>query len=109
VSKIVLVKQLPFKITPEDMYELFGRYGPIRQIRMGTTESTRGKAFVIYQDAYDSQQAVEHLNGYNVGGRYLVLTYFKPRPRTTAAAPAINRTELEELKSRFGVTGTTQQ
>ena len=33
-SKIVLVKQLPYKITSDDMYDLFGRYGKIRQIRM---------------------------------------------------------------------------
>jgi len=28
------VKNLPYKITAEDMYDIFGKYGAIRQIRV---------------------------------------------------------------------------
>ena len=34
VSRILYVKHLPFKITTEELYDLFGRYGAIRQIRL---------------------------------------------------------------------------
>ena len=34
VNRILYVRNLPFKISAEEMYELFGRYGAIRQIRM---------------------------------------------------------------------------
>lgn len=27
-------RNLPFKITTEEIYEVFGKYGPIRQIRV---------------------------------------------------------------------------
>lgn len=34
VNRILFVRNLPFKISPEEMYDIFGKYGPIRQIRM---------------------------------------------------------------------------
>lgn len=83
-------RNLPFKITNEELYEIFGKYGDIRQIRMyvfviaqyflysrGDTKETRGTAFVVYEDIYDAKDAVEHLSGFNVGGRYLVVLYFQ--------------------------------
>lgn len=32
--KLIYNRNLPFKITTEEMYEVFGKYGPIRQIRV---------------------------------------------------------------------------
>lgn len=43
----------------------------------GDTKETRGTAFVVYEDIYDAKDAVEHLSGFNVGGRYLVVLYFQ--------------------------------
>jgi len=34
VNRILYVKNLPYKITAEDMYDIFGKYGAIRQIRV---------------------------------------------------------------------------
>jgi len=34
VNRILYVKNLPYKISSEEMYDVFGRYGAIRQIRM---------------------------------------------------------------------------
>jgi RNA recognition motif-containing protein len=34
VNKVLFVKNLPFKITTEELYDLFGKYGAIQQIRM---------------------------------------------------------------------------
>ncbi|KAL9275521.1 Splicing factor 3B subunit 6-like protein [Drosera capensis] len=45
------------------MYDMFGKFGAIRQIRVGTSKNTRGSAFVVYEDIYD------HLTGFNVGSR----------------------------------------
>lgn len=33
-NQILFVRNLPYKIGAEEMYELFGKYGAIRQIRM---------------------------------------------------------------------------
>jgi pre-mRNA branch site protein p14 len=35
------------------LYDLFGRYGSIRQIRIGNEQKTRGTAFVVYDDVMD--------------------------------------------------------
>ena len=85
-----IYRNLPYKITNEEIYDIFGKYGDIRQIRVqgsnftssgshssGETKETRGTAFVVYEDIYDAKDAVEHLSGFNVGGRYLVVLYFQ--------------------------------
>ena len=43
----------------------------------GDTKETRGTAFVVYEDIYDAKDALDHLSGFNVGGRYLVVLYFQ--------------------------------
>lgn len=43
VNRILYVRNLPYKITSDEMYDIFGKYGAIRQIRVGNTLETRGK------------------------------------------------------------------
>ena len=45
VNRVLYVRNLPYKITAEEMYDIFGKYGAIRQIRSGTSygESRHGK------------------------------------------------------------------
>src|SRR4051794_29972281 len=78
VSRILLVKSLPFKVTASDLYSVFGKYGAVRQIRLGVTDDTRGKAFVVYDDIWDAKVAQEHLNGFAIGGRYMIVLYYQP-------------------------------
>ena len=52
-----------------DRYDIFGKYGAIRQIRVGNTPETRGTAFVVYEDIFDAKNACDHLSGFNVCNR----------------------------------------
>jgi pre-mRNA branch site protein p14 len=90
VNRILYVRNLPFTISAEDLYSIFGKYGAVYQIRLGNKDKdTRGTAFVVYEDIYDAKAALDHLSGFNVGGRYLVVLYYQP-------AKFQKRTEIEE-------------
>lgn len=79
VNKIIYVRNLPYKITAEELYDVFGRFGAVRQIRKGKTGDKKGTAFIVYEDIYDAKNAVENLNGFNVGGRYLIALYYSAK------------------------------
>ena len=76
-SHILFIRNLPYKLTPDSMYDLFGRYGLVRQVRVGTAKDTRGTAFVVYQREEDARTAHGALSGYNMQGRYLIVLPFQ--------------------------------
>ena len=78
VNRIIFVRNLPYKLGAEELYGIFGKFGAIYQIRRGNKPNTKGTAFVIYEDIFDAKNAVDHLSGFNVGGRYLILLYYQP-------------------------------
>jgi pre-mRNA branch site protein p14 len=101
VNRILYVRNLPFKITAEELYTIFGKYGAVHQIRLGDKQKdTRGTAFVVYEDIYDAKAAVDHLSGFNVGGRYLVVLYYQPAKFQRRAEAEEKQNELDELRKR---------
>eukprot|EP00041_Stephanoeca_diplocostata_P006625 m.90346 g.90346 ORF g.90346 m.90346 type:complete len:142 (+) comp16453_c0_seq2:141-566(+) len=105
VNRILFVRNLPYKITSEEMYDIFGKFGPIRQIRLGTGNDTRGKAFVVYEDIFDAKNACDHLKGFNVAGRYLVVLYYQASRAFAQVDRNKRKEELEKMKEKFGVDG----
>ncbi|CAN0135427.1 unnamed protein product [Ectocarpus sp. 6 AP-2014] len=112
VNRAVYVRNLPFKISADEMYDIFGKYGAIRQIRLGDRQDTRGTAFVVYDDIYDAKAAVDHLSGFNVCGRYLIVLYYQARRFALFFLPAkmakrmdqqAKKKELEELRAKLKV------
>lgn len=102
VNRILFVRNLPFKITSEEIYEIFGKYGSIRQVRIGNAPETKGTGFVVYEDIYDAKNACENLSGYNVMGRYLIVLYFQPNKQTRKHDLDRKERELRELKAKYG-------
>lgn len=90
LNTLMLTVPRSYNVTPEELFELFGKYGPIRyvappipcwprytdvprsQVRQGIASNTKGTAFVVYEDVMDAKQACDKLNGFNFQGRYLV-------------------------------------
>ncbi|KAJ2518262.1 Splicing factor 3B subunit 6 [Coemansia sp. RSA 1939] len=101
VNRILLIKNLPFKITSEEMYDLFGKYGAIRQIRMGNIPKTKGTAFVVYEDINDAKEACDHLQGFNVMGRYLVVLYFQTSHRSKRSDLSKEEERVENLRKQY--------
>lgn len=97
VNRILFVRNLPYKISPQDLYDIFGKYGAIRQIRKGIANDTRGTAFVVYEDIFDAKTAVENLNGFQVSGKYLIVLYFQPHRAEEQKAK-----QMEQKKRQMG-------
>lgn len=109
VNRALYVRNLPFKITAEEMYDIFGKFGAIRQIRLGSAQDTRGTAFVVYEDIYDAKTAVDHLSGFNVCGRYLVVLYYQQTKMQKRLDTERESKELAEMRARLGIdTGDAQ-
>ncbi|PAV21264.1 pre-mRNA branch site p14 [Pyrrhoderma noxium] len=105
-NRILFIKNLNYNISGEDLYDLFGRYGSIRQIRLGNETKTKGTAFVVYDDVMDAKNALEHLNGFHLQERYIVVLYHIPARQDAAAAKADlarREEELEELKKKHNI------
>ena len=105
VNRILYVRNLPYKteeaLSTEEIYDIFGKYGAIRQIRIGNRPDTRGTAFVVYEDIYDAKNAVDHLSGFNVCGRYLIVVYLQAaRMQKRTESLEQKRAELEALRKR---------
>ncbi|KAH9850736.1 hypothetical protein C2E23DRAFT_297811 [Lenzites betulinus] len=105
-NRILFVKNLNYQITGEDLYDLFGRYGSIRQIRIGNEQKSRGTAFVVFDDVMDAKNALDHLNGFHLQERYIVVLYHMPAKQDAAAAKAEiarREEELAQLKKKHDI------
>lgn len=69
----------------------------------GDKQDTRGTAFVVYEDIYDAKNAVDHLSGFNVCGRYLIVLYYQQARMQKVVDNAQKRKELDDMKAKFGV------
>merc|ERR1712130_371771 len=103
VNRVLYVRNLPYKITAEEMYDIFGKYGAIRQIRVGNTPETRGTAFVVYEDIFDAKNACDHLSGFNVCNRYLVVLYYQANKAFEKMETEKKEAELAEIRKRMGI------
>jgi pre-mRNA branch site protein p14 len=60
----------------ENLYKLFQGFGPIRQVRVGSTAETKGSAIVVFDYCESADAAVGALHNYSVGGTLLRVTVF---------------------------------
>jgi len=105
VNRILYVRNLPYKITADEIYDIFGKYGPIRQVRVGVNPETKGTAFVVYEDIFDAKNACDHLSGFNVCNRYLVVLYYQSTKMYQKVDQDKKREQLEAAKRKYGVEG----
>lgn len=86
------------------MYDIFGKYGAIRQIRVGNTQETKGTAFVVYEDIWDAKNACDHLSGFNVCNRYLIVLYYQASKAFKQQDLNAKADELKDMKAKFNIT-----
>ncbi|MCB9367250.1 MAG: RNA-binding protein [Calditrichaeota bacterium] len=86
------VGNLPFSATEEELRELFGAHGTVEVVELMMDRATgrpRGFGFV-QMDAEGAKQAIEKLDGQQMGGRTLNVNEARER---TAERPARPRRE----------------
>ncbi|ODV63223.1 uncharacterized protein ASCRUDRAFT_73128 [Ascoidea rubescens DSM 1968] len=69
---IVLVKNLPYEVITQELYDLFNKFGRIVELRKEMKNHLKGDCFVIYSDLKSAKSCAENLNGVNFQSRYLV-------------------------------------
>lgn len=99
VNRAIFVKNLPFKITADELYDIFGKYGALRQVRLGNKPETRGKAYIVFEDIYDAKNAVDHLSGFNVGGRYIIVLYHNNKRQELVKQQKLDTKRKQEVRT----------
>lgn len=67
----------------------------------GTNKDTKGTAYVVYDDIFDAKRACEHLSGYNLLGRYLIVLYHQPDKNAKKRELERQQKEIEEIKAKM--------
>lgn len=80
----IFVGNLPYRLSDEDLRELFEAHGGVdsaRQIMERDTGRARGFGFVEMPNEDEGQSAIDALNEFEVMGRKLVVNKARPRER----------------------------
>ena len=78
----LFVGNLPFKMTRDELFDLFAQAGAVVSVHIPTDRETgrpRGFGFVEMEDEGSLDQAIQMFNGYSVDGRALVVNQARPR------------------------------
>lgn len=75
----LLIRNIPFEATRNELRELFGAYGQLKSLRLPKKfdGTSRGFVFVEYLSADDAKTAVKALSSTHLLGRKLVVEYAK--------------------------------
>lgn len=69
----------------------------------GNTAETRGTAFVVYEDIFDAKNACDHLSGFNVCNRYLVVLYYQSTKAFKRTDVEKKQEELDKMKTKYNI------
>lgn len=61
------------------------------------------QAYVVYEDIFDAKNACEHLQGFNVMGRYLIVVYYRPEKVFARIDREKEKEEIEKMKNKYNV------
>jgi RNA recognition motif-containing protein len=78
----IYVGNLPYKISDDDLRDLFAEYGEVVSVSLikdKMTGQSKGFGFVEMADAADAANAINGLNEHSFGGRNIKVNEAKPR------------------------------
>lgn len=62
-----------------------------------------GTAYVVYEDIWDAKNACDHLSGFNVCNRYLVVLYYQSNKAFKRVDVDKKQEELNNIKSKYNI------
>ncbi|WKZ30395.1 MAG: RNA-binding protein [Candidatus Dojkabacteria bacterium] len=77
----LFVGSLPFRMTDEELHQLFAQVGPVVSAKIiidRATGRSKGFGFVEMENESDVAKAIEQLNGSEVDGRTIVVNEARP-------------------------------
>ncbi len=78
----LFVGNLSFKVTEDDLLDIFSPYGDVMQVRIINDRETgrpRGFGFVTMASEEEAHKAIEALNKHEIEGRALTVNIARPR------------------------------
>lgn len=72
-------------------------------LNSGNKNATRGTAYVVYESPQDAKIAVDKLNGFSFGGRFLVVLFHQLDKVVKPEDLVTRQEELERLKKQYNV------
>lgn len=77
VTSKIVIKNIPFETTKQDVVDLFGTFGKLRSVRVPRkfNRQTRGFAFAEFATPKEAEHAMSSLSGAHLLGRRLVMDY----------------------------------
>lgn len=84
MNEKLYVGGLPYATTEDQLQELFAAHGTVVSARVITDKFTgrsRGFGFVEMSSGEEAEQAIEALNGSDLGGRKLTVSEARPQER----------------------------
>jgi len=80
MSKKIYVGNLPFSATEDEVRELFAEHGAVDSVSLITDRETgRPRGFGFVEMSSGADEAIEALNGKDLGGRSLNINEARPR------------------------------
>lgn len=88
------LQNLNYKTKGDDLYDLFGKYGAIRQIRLGVEAKTKGTAFVVYEDVMDVSRVAREQRDVQAD----LLPFCRPSKRSTTSTVSICKSGISLVR-----------
>ncbi|KAK3927289.1 Squamous cell carcinoma antigen recognized by T-cells 3 [Frankliniella fusca] len=100
----LFVKGLPLSSTKEELEELFGKYGKVKDIRLVTYRNGhfKGLAYVDFVDEVSAAQALIKVDGTTMGGRTVSVALSNPPDRRTSLLAEQNEPSTSSVQSLGG-------
>ncbi|KAI1261657.1 RNA-binding domain-containing protein [Xylariaceae sp. FL1019] len=93
-STKIVVEKLSKNINEEHLQEIFGRYGPIRDLDLPMSRqygTNRGTAYILYINEADAETAIAHMHEAQLDGNIINVSIVLPRRKFSPSPPVASR------------------